>query len=182
MYEIKGDYVNAVDCYLEGIAIRERQKKTISMARLNINIGNVYIQLLEYRKARSYYLKALEGFKDINDSTGIAQTYMAIGISYQHYEHNDSSIYYINKSLDLHQQQNNLKEVNQCRSNLGSIYQNRKDYTKAMEYFQASFDYFKNTNDIINKATLFEDFGSLYIDLKNYNKGIELCQKKSCAC
>ena len=58
VYYERGDYVNALDRFVDGVKLSEQCAKPAYMANLYNNIGNVYGVYLDYEKAVDYYLKA----------------------------------------------------------------------------------------------------------------------------
>ena len=65
VYYDRGDYVNALYRFVEGVKLSEQCAKPRYAANLYCNIGNVYGQFFDYEKAADYYRKAYKYVKKI---------------------------------------------------------------------------------------------------------------------
>jgi diguanylate cyclase (GGDEF)-like protein len=74
-----GDYVLALDHYLDSLAASEAAGDTLGAAKTAGNIGNLYNTLNEFVLARDYHRQALTGFEEAGFKQGVAGTLLNLG-------------------------------------------------------------------------------------------------------
>jgi class 3 adenylate cyclase len=126
-----------------------------------------------YDKSIIYFGKALDIYKEMNDSSGISQQLSNLG-TISNYQSK------FVKSLDYHQQSLAIAESIQSKNriakqlgNIGTIYNNLKEFDKARQFFQRALDILKKTDD---KKSISRQLGNIalsYNYLKDYNKALE---------
>lgn len=76
--------------------------------------------------------RALELFRTIKDSTGIAGCYISLGHLYRRLQDRDKELFYHRKAFEYFTRQGISERIGVTTHNLGETYYNRKDYTKAI--------------------------------------------------
>src|SRR5690606_18536136 len=74
-----GDYVRALEHYLDALASSQAAGDTLEAAKTAGNIGNLYNSLNEFDLARDYHQQALAGFEDSGFRQGVAGTSLNLG-------------------------------------------------------------------------------------------------------
>ncbi len=80
MYDDRGEFAKAKDCYEQALEIREEQLRPnhVSVAASFNNLGRVYHDTGEFAKAKDYYEQALEIQKGKIHNSRLFQSLMGV--------------------------------------------------------------------------------------------------------
>ena len=176
--------IRLVEAYLDTayqIATERNFKESKSF--IGFNLGNVYLQKMQFRLALQYFLETLKYQEKIGNQRGQAVVYASIG-SVHYRQHNlDDALDNYQKSLDLYSNfssEKDIKNKNSIINNIANIYKDRKDYDKALKTYRKSMKSSKESDDLISLGNVCNNIGSLYLELNRYdsaeyyiNKGLE---------
>lgn len=155
----------ALDCYNSASDIIEKQPSLKKyMADVLINIGNIYNEQKESKKALQYYRKSIQ----YGESKNIYQTYSNMGTAYGEMNKSDSAIYYYQKSINLTRKNNNFLFTANNLSNLALILLTRNENEKAQKAIDEALELVKKYNlayaetaVYVNAATVYKFLGKL---------------------
>jgi tetratricopeptide (TPR) repeat protein len=131
-------------------------------------LGIIFDQYGKYDQSINYYLKAVESFKQISDSLGMARTECNIGMLYRKINQPEAAIPYFNRCLPLFQKNNFVMGVNLANQNLGISYYNLKKFDTALKYFEAALKVL-NANNAVDPG-LYGNIANCYENLNNPSK------------
>ncbi|MBK7668487.1 MAG: tetratricopeptide repeat protein [Sphingobacteriaceae bacterium] len=133
-YQMRGNYVKAIDSYQKCLKIMEELGDTKGIASAMGNIGSLYIDLKEFKKALGYQMRCLKLVQQIGNIQGVASALNNICIIYTGLKDYDQAISYAQKSLDMY---NLLKDdygIASANANIGNLYFERGMFSKCVPY------------------------------------------------
>jgi len=120
-------------------------EKAISYFRISKNekrIADAYTciavnfsELSMYSEAIEPYIKSEEIYYKLHDTTGLIQSYINIGASYNDIKLDKKGTTYLLKAVELATLVKDYESLAYCYSNLGIYAKKNKDYNKALEYY-----------------------------------------------
>ncbi|ETO35027.1 hypothetical protein RFI_02048, partial [Reticulomyxa filosa] len=185
IYNSKGDYNEATDCYKKSLKIRLSKlgPDHISVATLYNNLGNAYKNKGEYNKAIEYHKKSLEiRWQKLGpDHPDVATSYSNLGSAYESKGSHQNAIEYHTKSLEirLKKLEPDHPDIATSYNNLGNIFENKEDYDKAIGYYRKDLiiGLNKRGSDHPDVAVSYNNLGSIYKNKGEYDKAIEYYKK-----
>jgi tetratricopeptide (TPR) repeat protein/serine phosphatase RsbU (regulator of sigma subunit) len=144
------------------------------------NLGYIYQNLGDIKKALEYNKQSLILLIEIDDKPGIAQSYNNIGTIYNEQGDVSNALEYFHKSLKIHEETKDEIGIATSLNNLGSIYEDQGDTAKALEYFERSIKYYESVGDmeglgypLSNIGIIHFSRGKLALAREYYNKSLE---------
>lgn len=158
----------------------EHQKSGLSnylLAMIYENLGEVYYEKNDFKKAKYYFLKAYKQFKNLNLKSDLA--YEAINIGRVSKKLNDweDAEKYLLASFRLSDSLKLLNYAHDASFELSKLYKNKKQWEKAYEYNLIAFtlkDSLNNKTQFLNAQELAKKF-----DLEKKEQEIELLKTKA---
>lgn len=172
-YFRKGWYAKSVEAFLESINLFEELKDQEQIARVYLNIGQVYQARKDYNAAQRYNLKALEQFEMLNDSFRIACSYQTLNVVCRELKDYQTAAKYIDRSISILSKLGKAGELANSFTLKGNLLKSQGKSLDAIQEFKKALALYDGTQDLSNKAIAFENLGSAYYELKNYTKSIE---------
>jgi len=128
----QGDAPKAQNCYLKARENAILTKDSLYLARINNNIGMLYLYQELPEEAVPYLLETKEYFTQQNDSTNIRLAIRNLGRAYSLLEKPDSTLFYYRKALVYSSPQQRIALLNE----IVPLYINQADYDSAYIYLQ----------------------------------------------
>jgi tetratricopeptide (TPR) repeat protein/DNA-binding CsgD family transcriptional regulator len=100
-YSYSGNLPESFRCYYKAKEIAEEFKDELLLARINNNIGRIFIAVRQLQTGIEYYNRSLPVFVAEGDSFRMATVMMNLSSAYNHLAKTDSSIYYAEKTIDI---------------------------------------------------------------------------------
>jgi len=179
MYFESHNYQRAIEYYSIYIQQNERNEKDKNLAASYNNIGSIYSQQGEYKKALEYNFKALEIFKSIygDNHPVTATSYSNLGdVSHKQGEYKKALEYHF-KSLEIRKSVNgdNHPQTAAIYNNIGGVYSQQGEYKKALEYYFKSLEIRKSVNGDNHPeiASCYNNIGVVYRSQEEYEKTLE---------
>ena len=170
--------------YSRAFAAGERARKifadegnTWRLARLEINIGNIYSRQDRFVEAIACYERAYQGLLQHDDAEGTAAVL------------SNMATYYISlndfpKALEAHKQARRFCEehgmpllVSQADYNIAYLYYLRGEYSKAIQMLRAASVNSKKIGDAYHQSLCNLDLAELYLELNLSSEASELAQQ-----
>jgi tetratricopeptide (TPR) repeat protein len=171
-YKEMGNFPDALNAYLKGLEIAEKNSLDRLKVNLYDNIGNVYAERGDRKTALEYFQKAINALPDKKNKR-ILQTYNNIAVVYAENGDLKNAQNYFQKVYDLAKVNSDLYNMEGPIGNIGNIYMMQGNYPEALSHFNEALDLSRKMGDR-NKETLWlQNLGGLYSemnDLKNSEK------------
>ena len=143
LYEATGDYDSSFYCCNKSLMIRTKMGDDICIAGALVNMGHLYKNAGAYEDALGFYNQGgqyanTHGFKLHTNWSNIQES---IGIVYRLMNKADSSLYYLNKALQVD------PENRATKVSLGETLLLKKQYGEALNIFLPPLGHFRTEND-----------------------------------
>ncbi|CAH3034446.1 unnamed protein product [Pocillopora meandrina] len=141
------------------------------------NLGQLFISLSKYGKAREYLKKALAIQIDIGDRNGEATSYVNLGALFISLSKYDKAREYLKKALAIQIDIGDRNGEATSDQNLGTVFQSLGKYDKAREYLEKALAIQIEVGDRNGEATSYSNLGALFVSLSKYDKAREYLEK-----
>ncbi|MGB1268722.1 MAG: tetratricopeptide repeat-containing sensor histidine kinase [Flavobacteriaceae bacterium] len=166
----KGNYVDAMNHYLECIEIQEQIKDSVLLPEAYNNLGSLYHDVRNYKKAEYFYKKSLNLSKKYNNYRCVAMSLTNLGQILSDRKELDSALVFLDKSLRARELSKETYGIAITYDLFGEVYYRKKEYNKALEYFNKSLLLERSHNDYKGAAISLVYIGNAYVKLKKFNK------------
>ena len=164
-----GKIPESLQFQFEALEISEKNKDTSNVAFALNRIGNVYMELEDYKKANEYYFLSKNLFEKIGDTGMFHNEVSNIGNVYELMKMPDSALYYLTIAYEGSKRTND--RLNYTRPEImfrmGNAYRLKGDKVKALEYYKKGIIEAYIDNDLRNLAMNNLFIAQLYHELKN---------------
>jgi len=150
---------------------------TYGILTSNREIGNYYILIGDYAKAKEIHLKNLEASKKVKYHRLVSDTYNAI--TFINVRNNNYPLAYKNslEALDYAKAQNDYEYVVLLNLNIGVMFSLLKDFETSLTYFKDCLENKKIVRSPSDLGTIYANIGYSYLHLEQYKKGLENLNK-----
>ena len=168
LHSLKGNYANCLTNYFEGL--KYVKPGTIIEGILFNNIGMIYAELKDDKKALEYYRKALSVKKIIGDSSRLASTYINIGNCNNDLNRYDDAKCYFDTALILAQKFDNQVTMADAFGNIGNYYFRKKNFKEAEKNCRKALQVKQSIDDLYGYATSLSDLSLMLMANGNNNE------------
>jgi signal transduction histidine kinase len=163
-----GKLPESLQLQFEALEIGEQYKDTANIAFALNRIGNIYMELGDYKKAIEYYSRSKALFEMIRDTGMIHNEMSNIGNIYNLMQQPDSGLYYLRIVYDAAQKSGDRSRYTrpEMMFRLGNAYRLKGNKELAMEYYKRGIAEANTDNDIRNLAMNNLFLATLYDEIK----------------
>lgn len=180
LYNIQGKLHLALDYYQKALPIFQKHGWKESECILFYNVGELYLELANYKAAESNYMNALKAGQQTGDSlmvsgpySGLAMTALNAGEYKKALEYAQNSIVYYQNHAD-----EELESLLDGYVLFARIYQlGFKDINKAQQYMSKALLLAEKTDAPTNVSDAYAQQASLCLDRKEWQQAIEWAEK-----
>lgn len=119
---IQKDYQKSLDYYRQALNISDQLGNITKQANIYSNIANIYSLMNESDSARFYHQKAKPGYKEMNNSDGIAISLTSLGLISLKEKNYRQSLDYLSDALKLRFEQQDIYNICLLQSYLSDVY------------------------------------------------------------
>ncbi len=178
---------SAIVYFNRALKIFEKTNSIFNITSTYINISNFYYNKyynkpkdsLSYLKILQYTNASLKLSKKYNLLRFEGIAYEILGETYRIKSNNDSTYYYLSKSLQVRKKDNNVFGIINSYTELGSYFLSLKNYTKAEQYLKKALELSLNTGTKQITLEIYSNFSNLYQQIGNYKKAFYFYNKYS---
>lgn len=157
--------------------LAEKEHFIPGLAEAYKNIGNIQDKKGYYILATSDYEKALQLYKQINDTVGIANSLSNLGNMASNRADYFKAVDYLMSALRLYEQKKDTVRIGSTYINLGIIYNRLLKYDKALGYFQQATTILLRKNSLSQLSACYINMGVVYRNQHEYQKSITFYKK-----
>ncbi len=170
VYSRLGDNEKALKYYQEAIATMEAEPEPdlVSIAATTSSAGLVLRNFGDLEGAAAKFSRAIELYKQVNDTLNLAGTYTNLGTVYSRKLSYDSAILYNNIALELFRQLKNVRGQVIALNNLGFVADTQNDFYKAIAFFSEAHALNKDGAFFDSEISSLVGLGDANIGLKRY--------------
>lgn len=172
IYKKKSLYQDALKDFFKSHNYFEQRNNFRMLSLLQNNIGLVYKELKDYKKANTYYTKSLSSCNKGNKpflysvNNNIANLHSIQG-KYK------ESLEYYQKNLNLLKEKPNKYKKAQTLHNLGNTFMYLKQYELALEYFEQSLQLKEQIGNKNFITTTLNSIADNYYRINNFSKALQ---------
>jgi tetratricopeptide (TPR) repeat protein len=156
---------------------RKTQPQAIYLvAMANLKIGMLYAEKGDYDLALHHAVQSLNGFRKIEDKSGIFSSYNQLAGIYHYKDENEKAKDYNEKCLKMAEKQKDDYKGAVAMANLGILLQT-KDINKSLDYHTKCLKIYENENFDRNIAGLCAIIADDYAKMGNYEKSYEFIKR-----
>lgn len=141
------------------------------------DLGIIYIDKANYRRATDYFYKALAIREEINDLIGIASIHNKLGIIDQKQGRLKDALEHQISALKIYQQLKQDKWIGYSLNNIAIIHNNLGNLDKALEYHQKALEYPIKLNDREGETTSYGNMANLFANMKDTAQAVDYYRK-----
>jgi len=156
----------------EALQLATEKEFLFYQAIANINIGNGYYNLADYKTCLDYYIKGLAIQERIKNKKGILSCSGSIGNVYIGLGQPDEALKYFQRALKIGYEIGNKNGIASCLISIGTIYSDKKEHKKSLDYFFESLELFQEIQNEDAIATNLNNIADTYLELKDYPKSL----------
>ncbi len=152
----------------EALEIGEQLKDTSNIAFALNRIGNIYMELADFKKANEYYTRSKELFEKIGDVGMVHNEMSNIGNIFNLMQQPDSGLYYLRIVYDaaIKSVDRNKYTRPEMLFRMGNAYRLKGNKEQAMDYYKRGITEANRDNDIRNLAMNNLFLATLYDEMK----------------
>jgi serine phosphatase RsbU (regulator of sigma subunit)/predicted negative regulator of RcsB-dependent stress response len=157
------------------LILSEKISNKHHIAVSNKILGQIYLNKNNNASALKHYLKAIETYRELNDTTCISYIYGLndIGYIYSVYGMYPKSYEYYLKALKVAEKLNDTVLIINTNLDIAELYFHKKEIDKSMPIWVNTLKLIKNNNDTINYfPRVYNGLANNYLSIKNYNKSL----------
>lgn len=163
---LQHDTLSAMKYYRNALKSFEKANDKAHLAVLLGNIGNIYMEAGDYKKAEYYELLSRDKLIELKDAQNMAICYINLGEFYTKVKDYPQALDYYNKGFELQEQSGFTEGQCYTLSGLCTLYSLMGNDKKAEECGEAGFTIARNTNLIRG----IKDLGKILSDLYEKDK------------
>ena len=137
------------------------------------NIGCIYDDQGQIKKALDYYGRSLKIREEIGDKKGIAYSLYNIGVSYEKEGQIKEALDYYRRSLKIREEIVDKKGIAYSLEGIGWVYLKQKNYSKAERFAIRSLQTAKEGGYVENLRDAEELFSDIYKKTKKHEQALE---------
>lgn len=157
IYLLKKDATQALYFFMRAKNVFE--KPPVALYPLSVSytlIGDAFIELNKYEEAFVNFNKAVEQFKTLNNTYGIAATYQVIGEAYKKRKDLNKALDYFLKSFPIFEERKAYDDLKNLSLNISEVYKQQRNFEKALEYSDKYISYKDSVLSIEKNRQLLE--------------------------
>lgn len=168
-YFSSSDSVKSLEYANDALAWSQRNDNVAVQAMAYFNMGECYYSFDVYPKSLNFYERALEGFKDLNDSLNIGESLNSIGLVYYFIGDYNSAAAKFFSSLDYLKSDRTKGNAAHVYSNLGMLNNRIKDNHSAIYNYGLAAHLNQQIHDTTSLAVNYNGLGVSYYSLAEYD-------------
>ncbi len=167
-------------CNKNRLRLKDKQEKKIYTKNLSRSLGNIgliYQNQGNFKKALEYHLQSLALDEEIEDKKGMASSLYNIGQIYINLGNYEKAIAFHRRNVKINKELGNKQNTANSLNSLGFIFQIKNEYKQALDYFQQCLKLREAIKDKKGMAIAMNDIGILYNIQGAYARSLEYFSK-----
>ncbi len=161
--ESLGNYQIALEGYFTSLRIFEEILDQKGVLFQCTNLGLIYQYQKKFKRAESFFLRALNLAKQTHFEEGVITAYNNLGINYEEQQDYKKALLYFTKVLEYDLTQRDSINIGDSYNNIGIVYLGMNELTKAEQYLLKSLKFKESQNDYEGVANTSNNLAETYI-------------------
>jgi len=183
-YMTKENFPQAINWYIYGLKLEEKQKNISRTADFYDLLGAVYFYQEIFPKALEYNQKALSIYQNLEDEINTAKILNHLGSLYNSREYcekrlpeqsksdYETALNYYQQSLTILEKLKNKEGIVNSWSNIGNVYRRMGKLDLALEYVHKAVNYYRETNNLNRLPITIRTLGQIYNRQMKYDQAL----------
>ena len=172
-----GRYSEALERAQQARDIAERRHDELLLARLDLNVGNIFHRQDRFPEAVLYYKRAQIALDRLGQKRDCVIAWLNLAVGYIALNDFSQAEQAYKKARALALLENMTSIVAQADYNVAYLYYRRGQYTEALELFQQTRQYCESVGDRLHSALCDLDQAEMYLELHLNPEGTQLAQQ-----
>ncbi len=136
-----------------------------------------YRKLNLYDKAFKLHLEALDIFKQLNDSVGLAYTYADIGNVYYSFRKYDKALEFHFRGLLIKEYLNDEPQIAYSQNAIGMVLFEMGEYGRALDFYTSALNIRKKYHQHLEETNIYANLGKVMAKLGRYDEAMEFLEQ-----
>ncbi|MDA0177265.1 tetratricopeptide repeat-containing sensor histidine kinase [Mesoflavibacter profundi] len=167
IYQKNGNTTKAINTYKNSKLLFTDIKDTLSVAKVNSNLGVLEIEKGHYKEGLAYAMSSINELEKRQKYNELSSIYKSLANAYQQSGDLDKAITYNLKRLNVDNQTNNIDRLIETNKTLADIYVIKNNYTQAISYYESALGY-ANMDNVTLRAQILPYLGDAYLKKEDY--------------
>jgi len=177
-YSLNGDYTNMLSCYQQALAIAEKIKNPLLIAKSIINMAIMYYSRVgQIDEALALMEKAGNIFQSIGDSLDLIKSLQSRGSIWVDQKQYEKALEMYRRSAEIARAMKNDYMLVTTNDNIGGIFYAKGQYKEALPYFLETVTYFNHTDDRMRISRASNNAATAYLHLRNYPEALKYARQ-----
>jgi tetratricopeptide (TPR) repeat protein len=161
-HAIKGEYTSALELFFQALRLREKAGDMLGAAATKNNIAGIFLFQKEYDKAIEYTLQSLKAVKELKDQFAEGNSYVALGIIYDHKQDSSKAFYYLNQGKNIFHDLNLRADEGQVWLKIANLQEEHGFHDLALNTCFKAMSLIDEKEDLFTTVELYHTMGSIY--------------------
>ena len=177
-YGLNGDYTNMLSCYQQALAIAEKIKSPLLIAKSTINMAIMYYSKVgQFDEAMVLFEKAGNLFQSTGDTLDLIKSLQCRGSIWVDRKQYEKAMQVYRRSGELAKAMKNEYMVVTTNDYISAILSAKGSNKEALPYSLATLDYFNRTDDKMRISMSADFVATTYLHLKNYPEALQYARR-----
>lgn len=163
-----GNIQKGTQLFKKCLLLANETNDSLLQAKIEMNLGVLYLFQYNFRLSLSYSKKALLKFEKFNDFSNIVKLRFNIGNNYLEMNRFTMALNEYDESLHISVKFGYILNIGRVYHNKSLVYLKNNDIEMAIAYWQKALEIYEQTNDITLKYLLIKLRGIIYAKQKKY--------------
>ncbi|MCB0409892.1 MAG: tetratricopeptide repeat protein, partial [Flavobacteriales bacterium] len=178
IHDLSGEIDSAIYYYQKSLYLSLSLDYNKGIGYAYENLGNLYMNIRQFKEAKSFLLKAYAAKLKVGNQSDIATTLYTLARTSKGLGENEKAIEYYKHSLSIRLKLKDYSEAATIYNNMAVMYELEGEIKNAIELHNQSLRLKKQAGDLLGVATSYNNLGTLYKDIGDIPKAME-CYKWS---
>lgn len=173
LFEIQGNYKEALTVYNESYEIRKKQNNNNGIADSYVKLAKLFMKLGGRETALNYLNTAITNYENDQNESGKAYALLLTGNIYYQNKDYKNSLERSQNALKLFSEMGDEQNSAVCNTLLGKCLISSSDSKNAKEHLAKALEYYTKKNDLSGLAIVSNQMGKLSLKSGKYNEAAE---------
>ena len=161
----------------QALELAKSLKYAKGIAQAYNDLGILYIDKSDYKKAAAHLNEAMKIREQLNDQPGMASLYNKLGIIDQKQGRLKEALQNQLAALKIYEKLGQDKWIGYCLNNIAIIHQNLGNLDKSLEYHKQGLEYRLKMKDTMGEATSYSNMANLYCRMRDTIQALDYYEK-----
>lgn len=173
IYNQKENTIDAINSFEMARNYFQNIKDTLSIAKVNNNLGVIEIQRGNYTKGLQNSLSAISIFEEKDLKDDLSKAYNNLAAAYFNTNKLDKALQYNKKALSVREELDDLTGMKYSLKNLGEIYALNRDYRRSIDNYERMLTLLDSKKDKDIRGEIMPSLGKSYLAIDDLDKAAD---------